>query len=196
MSRDDGFAIADVSTGMLDDPKVKALWRELGPDEGRMSHAIALYTATLLASWHHGARVTVEEAAPVWLTVDADLVGALVHVHLLDRTRRLKVSSWKHWFDPVASRRDAARERWRRANEKRNKVPTRLPRGANGGTATDRSVRTGPSGPSGPDRTSPSLPTGPSPTRAPAREATPSKDGERYAADVAELVLARQGMKS
>ena len=160
MSRDDGFDVADVATGLYDDPKVKALWRAL-PDQGRMSHALALHMATLLASWRHGCRVTVQEAVPVWLVPDAELIAALQAVRLLDKAGRLPGRSWRGWFEPVAGRRDAARERWRKANARRSAVTTRLPRG--------NSHLPPPSGPSGPDL--PSSPLQPS-QRAPARRAT------------------------
>ncbi len=109
MSRDDGFTVADVATGLLDDPKVKALWRDLR-DQGRMGHALALHMATLLASWRQGSRVRVDEAAPVWMECDAELVAALVKVRLLDRQGRLPVRSWDGWFGPANSRREARRE--------------------------------------------------------------------------------------
>ena len=170
MSRDDGFPIADVDTGYLDDSKVRNLWRALG-DQGRMTHALALHVATLLASWGAGCRVTVTEAAPLWLTPDPDLIAALQKTHLLDGTQRLPVRSWKAWHDPASKRREVARERWRRANEKRRKEPNAVaaavPRG--------NSAATKATGPSGPVRTGPIGPS--SPSRAPARDETPSNDG-------------------
>jgi hypothetical protein len=158
VSRDDGFDVADVATGLYDDPKVKALWRAIG-DQGRVSHALALHMVTLLASWRQGNRVTVQEAVPVWLEPDAELIAALQAVRLLDKTGRLPVRSWKGWYHPAAERRDVLRERWRRANVKR---AARIPRGYSAGTATP--------GPSGPDR--PSGPLGPSSPRAAARGET------------------------
>jgi hypothetical protein len=108
MSRDDGFAVADVATDLLDDPKVKALWRALG-DQGRMGHALTLYTATVLASWRAGCRVPVDDAAPVWLVVDRDLLAALVDAKLLDRTGRIPPRSWKGWYGPAWDRREQRR---------------------------------------------------------------------------------------
>jgi hypothetical protein len=108
MSRDDGFAVADLSTDLLDDPKVKALWRELD-DQGRMGHALTLYTATVLASWRAGTRVTVADAAPVWLALDDELLLVLVRVRLLDHTGRLPLRSWKGWFGPAWDRREKRR---------------------------------------------------------------------------------------
>src|SRR5512137_1165870 len=109
MSRDDGFAVADLSTDLLDDPKVKALWRDLA-EPGRMGHALTLYTATVLASWKAGARVTVTDAAPVWLALDAELVDALIRARLLDHTGRVPVRSWKGWFGPAWDRREKRRK--------------------------------------------------------------------------------------
>jgi hypothetical protein len=109
MSRDDGFEVADVAAGHLDDPKVKALWRALGPDQDRMSRALLLHLATLLASWRQGARVTVTEAVPVWLEPDAELVAALVDARLLDKSGRIPPRSWKGWFGPAWDRREKRR---------------------------------------------------------------------------------------
>lgn len=187
MSRDDGFDIADVATGLYDDPKVKKLWRALG-DETRMTHAMTLHMATLLASWRHGTRVTVDEAVPVWLTPDASLVTELQAAGLLDRQARIPARSWKGWFHPVVERREAVRERWRRANDKRRggdrDVTARSPRGNRAfdgsGTATVRTDRSGPSSPSGP--------TGRSSPRAGARDDAPSNDGATGARGGPELL--------
>jgi len=119
MSREDGFDVADVATGHLDDPKVKALWRSLAPDQDRMSRALMLHVATLLASWRQGQRVTVTEAVPVWLDPDAELVAALVDARLLDRTGRIPPRSWRSWYGPAADRRDKLRVKWRRDNARR-----------------------------------------------------------------------------
>ena len=117
MSRDDGCDVAAVATGHLDAPRVKALWRELAPDQDRMSRALMLHFATLLASWRQGCRVTVDEAVPVWLEPDAELVAALVKVRLLDRTRRVPLHSWKGWFGPAWDRREARREAGRKGGQ-------------------------------------------------------------------------------
>lgn len=109
MSRDDGFDVADVATGHLDDPKVKKLWRLLG-DQEPMSHALTLHMATLLASWRHGCRVTVTEAAPVWLDPTPALVEALVEAELLDRSGRIPARSWRGWFGPAHARKKARQE--------------------------------------------------------------------------------------
>jgi len=110
MSRDDGFAVADVCVNLYDDDKVKQLYRELGGDLGRMGHAMMLCEAALLASWRDGHRRTVHEAAPIWMTVDDELVAVLVRVGLLDRGLRRPVKSWNTWFGPAHDRREARRD--------------------------------------------------------------------------------------
>ena len=121
MSRDDGFDVADVATGLYDDPKVKALWHELC-DQGRMGHALTLYMATVLASWRHGCRVTLDTAAPVWMEPDSSLVAALQAVKLLDKTRKVPIRAWNGWFGVAESRREKLRAKWRRDNERRLSV--------------------------------------------------------------------------
>lgn len=139
MSRDDGFDVADVATGHLDDPKVKALWRELAPDQSRMSRALMLHFATLLASWRQGCRVTVDEAVPVWLEPDVELVAALVTVKLLDHARRVPARSWRGWFGPAWDRREARREAGRKGGQASGK---RRFSSAEPDRPTGRSVRT------------------------------------------------------
>jgi hypothetical protein len=117
VSREDGFDVADVATGHLDDPKVKALWRALAPDQDRMSRALTLHLAVLLASWRQGCRVTVYEAVPVWLDPDAELVAALVTARLLDKSGRVPPRSWKGWFGPAWERREARRESGRKGGQ-------------------------------------------------------------------------------
>jgi hypothetical protein len=108
MSRDDGFARADIDSSYLDDAKMRALWRLLD-DPDRMARAVLLHEATLLSSWRHGERVTVQESAPIWLPVDEALVAALVEVRLLDKSGRIAPASWKRWIGPAIERRDARR---------------------------------------------------------------------------------------
>lgn len=134
MSRDDGFDVADVATGLYDDPKVKALWHELG-DQGRMGHALTLYVATVLASWRHGCRVTLDTAAPVWMEPDSSLVAALQAVKLLDKTRKVPIRAWNGWFGVAESRREKLRAKWRRDNERREKVKLSTDSGYSGVTA-------------------------------------------------------------
>lgn len=107
MGRDDGFAIADIAVGHLDDDKVRKLWRLLAPDSAAMSEALMLHLAAVLASWGSGRRVTLDEAAPLWLPVDERLAGLLVDVGLLDRSRKVPSRSFTRWYGPAAARREA-----------------------------------------------------------------------------------------
>lgn len=114
MSRDEGFAVADVSSSLLDDPKVKRLWRErLRPDAAAMDAAVVVHQATLLASWKLGERVPAEDAAPIWSEDVAVAIESLVAVGLLDRSHKIPVKSWRNWFGVAKARRDETREKWR-----------------------------------------------------------------------------------
>lgn len=152
MSRGDGFPVADVDSSYLDDAKLRALWQRL-QDTDRMARAVLLHHSTVLASWRHGERVTVTEAAPVWLPADADLVLDLVAVKLLDRSGRVPLQSWREWFGVADAKREKARDRWARYNAKRDAVTASEPRGNHAGTATS-----GPTGPSVPTEGDPLTP--------------------------------------
>ena len=76
MSREDGFPIADVDVSMLEDAKVRQLVRVIG-DEAMTARCLIGYTAVVLASWRAGERVTLDEAAPLWLTGLEDLAEGL-----------------------------------------------------------------------------------------------------------------------
>lgn len=107
MARDDGFRIADVQTTYLNDAKVKRLWWLLEADLDRMNHALMLHLATILASWESGRRRSIDEAAPVWLAIRDDLVGALIEAKLLDAERRIPARSWSEHFGPARRRKTA-----------------------------------------------------------------------------------------
>lgn len=114
MSRDEGFAIADVDTSLYGDTKVARLWRELG-DQLLMGCAMSLLEATRLTSWREGERVKAEDAAPTWTPDIARLLAALVASGLLDRTHRIPKKSFETWFGAAKKRRDESRDRWREA---------------------------------------------------------------------------------
>lgn len=133
MSRDEGFAVMDVSVDIANDPKVRRLWRER-PEQAGVGFYV--YTATVGESWKAGQRVTAEYAWPATVPFDDAVVGALRHVGLLDRSSRVPATAWRGWFEPAKTRRDAARERWRRANEKRHADAAMLPRGSDAVTAS------------------------------------------------------------
>ncbi len=133
MSRDDGFAVMDVSTSIVDDPKVRKLWRH-APDHA--ATAFAAYVATLAESWKAGRRVNVDDAWPPFLTFSKSAIEALIGVELLDDDGLIPVKSWRSWFAPAAKRRRESRDRWRRYNAKRTENTASLPRGNGADTAT------------------------------------------------------------
>lgn len=109
MARDDGFKVADVASDLLDDVKVRKLWRCVGRDKAAMTEAVTIHVSVILGSWSAGRRVTVDEAAPVWLDVDPAQVTALVDCGLLDVDNMLPVAAWRKWYGPASERRDARR---------------------------------------------------------------------------------------
>lgn len=133
MSRDDGFAVMDVDTDIVNDPKFRRIQRS-SPEH--VAPAIAAYVAILGESWHSGRRVQIGDAWPVILPVDDAVVASMIEAGLLDRRGMLPAKVWKAWFEPVKERRDASRARWQRANDKRSArgeggAPAG-PRGSNG----------------------------------------------------------------
>lgn len=136
MSRDDGFAVMDVSTSWMLDDKFTRLAREY---PRLLLWCVAGYAATKAASWRHGKRMKIGDSLPAWLMFNPEGVGALMAVRLLDRSGRIPVGPWREWFERAARRRQTSRDRWARANEKRreNDEPTHdLPRGSSAVTAS------------------------------------------------------------
>lgn len=105
MSAAQGFAIANLNSSYFDDPKVKRLVHEL-QDPAKVALCLTLHQATVLESWRSGSRATATEAAPVWLPDVEALESQLRSVGMLDRNGRVPPSSWKHWFEPAAQRRE------------------------------------------------------------------------------------------
>ena len=116
MSRDDGFAVMDVSTDLVNDPKVRKLYRH-APDHANV--AVVAYIATMAESWKAGRRVSIDDAWPAFVPFNKAAVAALLHVGLLDGRGLVTTKAWRGWFDPARTRRDASREKWRRANDRR-----------------------------------------------------------------------------
>lgn len=117
MSRRAGFATADIATDLLDDLKVRTLYRA-SPEKA--AEGIVLYLAVVLSSWKEGQRVPAQQAAPLWLNVgDLAALLARLDIGLLDSTGRIPEHAWASWYEPAARRRDAALARWDRANKKR-----------------------------------------------------------------------------
>jgi len=110
MSRDDGFAIADVDTGLMHDRKILALARYLH-DDGLTSIALVMYESLFLMSWGEGQRLTLEETQPAWLNAGiAGVREALERVGLIDAEARVPESSWEAWFGVARDRRERRRE--------------------------------------------------------------------------------------
>ena len=110
MSRDEGFAIADTSTALPADPKFNVLWRRLR-DKSAMCEARTIYEDVRLASWAAGERVTVGEAASLWLDPDPAVLAAMVAVGLLDDDHRIPEHVWATWYGTAYARRDDTRLR-------------------------------------------------------------------------------------
>lgn len=146
VSRDDGFAVMDVSTGYVDDPKWRKLLRH-APDQ--LGPAFIAYTATMAESWRAGRRVSIDDAWPALIPYSKPAVDALRHAGLLDSHGHVQMRAWRGWFGPAKERRDAFRDRWARANEKRRAATEQLPRGDSAATASPvPSVPSDPSVPS------------------------------------------------
>lgn len=133
MSRDDGFAVMDVSVDLVNDPKVRKLYR-YAPDHA--DRAVVAYVSTMAESWKAGRRVTIDDAWPGFVPFDKPAVEALAHVKLIDRTGRVNAKAWREWYEVAKARRDKSRDRWARYNRHRDADATSLPRGSDADTAT------------------------------------------------------------
>ena len=116
MTRDDGFTVMDVSTDYVNDPKWRKLYRQF---PALLPAAFMAFTATMCESWKAGRRISIEEAWPVILPYDADVIAALASVGFLDRKGLISSRSWEGWFMPAFRRREAAREAGREGNARR-----------------------------------------------------------------------------
>jgi hypothetical protein len=103
MSRE-GFQRGDLDTGLMDDPKVRALARRLRSTQATGA-AVALYVAVIAASWREGRRLTLTEALPAWWLDEAvEMADALTDVGLLDRDQQIPDHAWESWFGPARDR--------------------------------------------------------------------------------------------
>lgn len=170
MGREDGFAIADVAVGLFDDDKVRKLWRRLEPDSRAMCEAMVVFQSVVLASWGAGRRKTVDESAPLWLSIAEETVPHLVAVGLLDRSGKVPKKSWDAFYGPAAARRAARVESGRLGGK------AKAERAASDARATlyPSGRQAGPSVPSLPDR--------------PPRARTASKAGARGPTNLREAV--------
>jgi hypothetical protein len=133
MSRSDGFAVMDVSTSIVHDPKFRQLHRER-PDH--VAPAFMAYVAVLGESWKAGRRVSVTDAWPALLPFDAEVVVSMVRVRLVERGGLPPRKAWDEWYRPAYERRVKSRDRWARYNAHRDAVTTDVPRGSDADTAT------------------------------------------------------------
>src|SRR5690242_9246637 len=108
MSRDDGFRVADIDVGILDDPKVRSLIRGCA-DEALAARCLVALVATFVSSWARGERVRLEDAAPLWISDLPTLAGQLTVARLLDDEHRIPMHAWTNWFGPAADRREKRR---------------------------------------------------------------------------------------
>lgn len=116
MGKLDGFEVMDVSTAVVHDPKIRRLARE-APE--LLGAAFLAYMAVMAESWKAGERLTIQDAWPSFLPFDPAVVEKLRQVELLDVRGRVRPKPWREFFESAKKRREAARERWRRANENR-----------------------------------------------------------------------------
>lgn len=116
-SRDDGFSIADISTVLLDDAKVRKLARRC-PDDGELAAHIVVYMATLLVSWREGHRVTASDAES-WVEPTEERLVNLREVGLFDAQNRVTATAWEHYFKPAWERREQARANGRKGAARR-----------------------------------------------------------------------------
>jgi hypothetical protein len=106
MSRDAGFANADLDTGIARDPKFRRLAR-LHPD--LIAVAFAGYIGLLAESWGSGERRVATDGWPEIISYNDEAVAALIEVGLLDRASRLPAKAWKSWYGVACSRRELRR---------------------------------------------------------------------------------------
>lgn len=168
MSRDDGFAIADIDTGLLADPKIVALARRLRDPVQTAAH-VALYVGLILESWGAGERLTFDAALPAWWLEDAGAIRAnLAGVGLIDESGRLPDHAWTGWYEPARNRREARRAAGSKGGQTKprsSNAPTSLkPR------SSDAQATLNPTGPTGPVRPRPAEPSPPLSARHGARE--------------------------
>jgi hypothetical protein len=101
-----GLRTADTDIDLPHDAKFVRLWRLLR-DEILMAHARVLHEDLRCASWREGERVTVEQAASVWLNPNPDVIAAMVKADLLDDEHRLPDHAWLSWYGPAVARLEA-----------------------------------------------------------------------------------------
>ena len=119
VDRSAGFAIADIDSGLLEDPKVRKLARRLRADND-LGAALLVYIATMLGSWGEGRRLTAVEAES-WVEPTPERVAQLQEVGLLDEAARIPAHAWARWFEPAFRRRDAMRVAGKKGADRRKR---------------------------------------------------------------------------
>lgn len=118
MTRDEGFAVMDVSTSFLQDPKVRKLQRH-APD--RWPVAMIAYVSAMSESWKAGRRVSIEDAWPVGLPYDDLAAEGLHQVGLVDASGLIVPRTWRSWFGKAKARRAKTRADWRKWQQEHRK---------------------------------------------------------------------------
>lgn len=153
MPKAEGFQRMDVATDIHTDSKFRRLARQ-HPD--LLPAAFMAYIATLGESWAEGARMSVEDAWPVLVPFQPEVVHALVDVHLLDADGLIATETWDVWFGEVARRREQNRERWREYARSRRGVhadsPGESPPGRRAESGASVPIRSVPINPPPPKR--------------------------------------------
>jgi hypothetical protein len=128
VSSRDGYARADIDTGLFDDPKVKRLVR-LQRDPMLTLATISVYVAALLSSWRENAPQPALDAAPGW--ADGEVLDRMIRdlraVGLLDRRASIRSESLDRWMGSLRARSDhartAAEARWHQTPGRPEKAP-------------------------------------------------------------------------
>jgi hypothetical protein len=157
MPRSEGFAVMDVSTDIVNDPKFRKLQRHAADAVGT---AFTAYIALVAESWKAGRRVRLDDAWPAFLPFDVAAAESLEHAGLIDKSGLLPIKAWRSWFDPANERRRAARDSWNRSKAIRHDDAVPNADDLTHTASKTRGIRavTAAPGPSVPVRSGPSVP--------------------------------------
>lgn len=116
MSSRDGAQRAQIDTGLFHDTKVGNLARRQR-DGTRTAVSVALFVATILASWREDRPVALVDATPLWFMDDpTPYVEDLIAVDLLDADGCIERATLDDWIGPyrkaVAGGHVGAARRW------------------------------------------------------------------------------------
>jgi len=149
----------DVATDVANEPKFRRVQRH---NPVHVAPAFMAYMAVVGESWKAGRRVAIADAWPALLPFDVEVVGSLVEAGLLDSKGMVPAKAWNGWYRQAHERREKARERWRRANDKRGGESTNNSGQAASAPRGSRDDAPVVPPPSVPLRTAPSAPSVPS----------------------------------